>query len=372
MRRQRRSKNKYTRVQERIKNLLDSPLYDLAVKLKWLTDFEHEQIMEYVSKLLERLPEELDRHFYFDAWMIQSIVQSWSDDLSWKPRMIIPTHYDAWGYERIPIPTGTTVNSSLAVSFIHIPFEANELPSLLDYPWLCHELGHHLFSLRKHRQMLFDKFHPHLEGLISKLKRMSLSDRGLARTQSQDVINEIEAKWKSSEWVEELAIDVITLWVCGPAYLAAFRYEHKDTGNPFVIEQIHPPVELRTYALLHAARELGWDKYLEKLEHIRQNWFKKIPASVRNRYESLRNLELVTQCVAAALIFCDSARIPCLKLDDLNKLRMNLQGENDFANGVELIVAAWLVYHENEERYDDWENHTFNKLTDEIVQESVK
>ncbi len=367
MRRQRKSKNKHTRVQERIKKLLDSPLNELAEKLKWLAEFEDKQIIEYVSKLLERLPEEFNRQFYFDAWMIQSIAQSWSNDPRLNCRMIVPTHYNEWGYERIPIPDSSKLNSSFVVGFIYIPCEVTEIPSLLDYPWLCHELGHHLFSLPKHQQMLFDKFHPHLEVLISKLKRMSLSDRGLAKTQSQAVINEIDAKWKSSGWVEELAIDVITLWVCGPAYLAAFKYEHEDTGNPFVIEQIHPPVELRTYALLHAARELGWDKYLEKLEHIRQDWFKKIPAPVRNRYESLRNLELVTQCVAAALIFCDSARIPCLTLDDLNKIRMNLQGENDFSNGIELIVAAWLVQHENEEFYDDWEEYTLGKLSDEIV-----
>ena len=372
VRRQRKSNNENSSVQERIEKLLDSSLNELAVKLKWLTSFEHEQIIEYVSKLLERVPENLDRHFYFDAWMIQSIVQSWSNNLSWNSRMVIPSCYDVWGYERIPIPSSSTDSSSLAVSFIYIPSEMNERPSLLDYPWLCHELGHHLLSLPKHQQMLFDKFHPHLEVLLSRLKRMSLSDHGLARTQSQAVISELDAKWKSSEWVEELAIDVITLWVCGPAYLAAFEDAHEDTGDPFVIEQKHPPVELRTYALLHAARELGWDQYLEGLEQIQDGWHRRIPSSIGNHYRSLRNPELVTQCVATALTYCKSVKIPCLTLDDLNKIRMNWRRKNDFSNGVEVIVAAWVVYHENEERYDDWENHTFNKLTDEILQESVK
>ena len=69
--------------------------------------------------------------------------------------------------------------------------------------------------------MLFDKFHPHLEEFISKLKIMSISDRGLAKIQSQATIDEIDTKWRNSKWVEELAIDVIALWACGPAYLSS-------------------------------------------------------------------------------------------------------------------------------------------------------
>ena len=371
-RRPRRPKNKYPQVQERIGKLFDSPLHELAVKLKWLTDFKHEQIIEYVSKLLERVPEEFNRHFYFDAWMIQSIVQSWSNDLTPNSGMIIPTHYNEWGYERIPIPTISTVNSSLAVSFIYIPSAVSEeIPSLLNYSWICHELGHHLFKQHGHYDKLFSEFLPHLDRLISQLKRMSMSDRGLAKTQSQAVIKEIDAKWRDSKWVEELAIDVIALWRCGPAYLAAFEDEHEGTENPFVIESNHPPVKLRTYALLHAARKLGWGKYLSGLKQIQDDWYR-MPSSIGNQYRSLHNFELVTQCVAAAMTYCENVRIPCLTLDDLNKIRLNLQQQNDFSDGIEVIVAAWLNYQENEECYDDWEERTFNKLIDEIVKDSVK
>lgn len=367
MRKQRKSKNKYSQVREEIKKLLDSPLGDLAVKLKYLTDVEHEQNIEYVSKLLERLPKEFDRYFYFDDWMIKSIVKNWSNNLIPNSGMIIPTHYDEWGYELIPIPTGP------AVSFIHISFEVSEeIPSLLNYPWLCHELGHHLLKRHGDYDKLFSEFLPHLEKLISQLKKMSMSDRGLAKIQSQAVIKEIDAKWRSSKWFEELAIDVIALWACGPAYLAAFEDAHEDTENPFVIEPNHPPVELRTYALLYAARKLSWGKHLKELERIRQDWYKEIPASVRNKYESLRNPELVTQCVAAALTYCENIGIPCLKPADLNKIRLNLYQENDWSNGIELIVAAWLSYQENEERYQDWEEQIFNKLIDEILPESAK
>ena len=371
-RRPRRPENKYPQVQERIEKLFDSPLHELAVKLKHLTDFKHEQIIEYVSKLLERLPEEFDRHFYFDAWMIQSIVQSWSNDLTPNSSMIIPTHYNEWGYERIPIPTISTVNSSLAVSFIYIPSAVSEeIPSLLNYSWICHELGHHLLRQHGHYDKLFSEFLPHLDRLISQLKRMSMSDRGLAKTQSQAVIKEIDAKWRNSKWVEELAIDVIALWACGPAYLAAFEDAHEGTENPFVIESNHPPVKLRTYALLHASRKLGWDKYLAGLKQIQDSWYR-IPSSIGNQYRSLHNPELVTQCVAAALTHCKSSRIPRLKLEDLNKMRLNLELQNNFSNGIELIVAAWLVYYENEGYYNDWEKQTFNKLTDEIIKDSVK
>ena len=365
-RRPRRPKNKYPQVQEQIEKLFDSPLHELALKLKRLTDFKHEQIIEYVSKLLERLPEEFDRHFYFDAWMIQSIMQSWSNDLTPNSSMIIPTRYNEWGYERIPIPTISTVNSSLAVSFIYIPSAVSEeIPSLLNYPWICHELGHHLLRQHGHYDKLFSEFLPHLDRLISQLKRMSMSDRGLAKTQSQAVIKEIDAKWRDSKWVEELAIDVIALWGCGPAYLAAFEDEHEGTKNPFVIESNHPPVKLRTCALLHAARKLGWNKYLAGLKQIQDNWHR-IPPSIGNQYRLLHNPELVTQCIAAALTYCKSSKIPRLKPEDLSKMRLNLELQNDFSNGIELIIAAWLVYYENEEYYGDWEKQTFNKITDEI------
>ena len=366
-RKQRKLKSKYSQVQEQIEKLLNSPLGDLAMQLKSLIDVEDRQNIEYVSKVLERVPEEFSRHFYFDAWMIQSIVQSWSNDLTPNSGMIIPTHYDEWGYERIPIPAGPTV------SFLHIPSEVSEeIPSLLNYPWLCHELGHHLLRRRGYYDKLFSEFLPHLDRLISQLKKMSMSDRGLAKTQSQTVIKEIDAKWRDSQWVEELAIDVIALWGCGPAYLAAFEDAHEDIENPFVIELTHPPVELRTYALLHAAQKLSWGKHIKELERIRQGWYKKIPASVRNKYESLRNPNLVTQCVAAALTCCKNIGIPCLKPADLNKIRLNLHQENDFSDGIELIIAAWLSYQENEECYQDWEEQIFNKLIDEIVQVPVK
>ena len=365
-RKQRKSKNKYLKVQAQIEKLLESPLDNLALRLKFLTDIKDGQNVEYVSKVLERLPEELDNHFYFDAWMIQSILTSWSNDLTPSSGMIIPTHYDEWGYERIPIPAGPTV------SFLHIPSEGSEeIPSLLDYPWLCHELGHHLLRQHGHYDKLFSEFLPHLDKLISPLKRMSMSDRGLAKTQSQAVIKEIDAKWRKSKWVEELAIDVIALWGCGPAYLAAFEDEHEGTKKPFVIESNHPPVKLRTDALLYAAQKLGWDKYLAGLKRIQDRWYR-IPPSIGNQYRSLHNPELVTQCVAAALTYCKSSKIPRLKPDDLNKIRLNLELQNNFSNGIEIIVAAWLVYYENQERYHDWEEQTFNQLTDEIVQESVK
>ena len=366
-RRQRESRNKYSEVQEQIETLLNSPLRDLALELKPITDVEYEQNVEYASKLLERLPRKFGCDFYFDAWMVQSIMKKWNHDLIPNLGRVVPTRHHTWGYEKIIIRTVT------AVYLIYIPPEENmEIPSLLNYPWLCHELGHYLLSFSKHRQMLFDEFQPHLEELVSKWKRMSLSDRELAKTQSQAVIDEIDAKWKSSEWVKELAIDVIALWTCGPAYLAAFEDGHEETANPFVIEPNHPPVELRTYTLLHAARKLGWDQYLGELEQMRLDWYKKIPAAFKNRYRSLRNTELVASCVEAALTYCKSIRLPRLKREDLNKIRSNLQRQNDFSNGIELIVAAWLSYQENEGCYFDWEEQTFNKLAAEIVQESAK
>jgi len=366
VRQYRKPEDKYSRVQNQVKELLNSPLDGLAKELLGLlSDPSYKQNIEYVSNLLERLPKQLDRHFYFDAWMVQSIMEAWSNDLIPDSSRIVPTRHHIWGYEPIMIPPVT------GVYLIYIPPKESEtIPSLLDYPWLCHELGHYLLKLRGHYDQLFNGFLPHLEARISRLKRMSISDRGLAQTRSQAVIDEIDARWRSSRWVQELAIDVIALWSCGPAYLAAFQDEHEKIDKPFIIESTHPPAELRTYALLQAARRLGWDRYLQELEQMQQNWYQKIPASIGNEYRSLRNTELIEGCLEAAFDYCKYIKIPPLRPEDLELRRFSLQQKADFSHGIELIVASWLVYHENEAYYRDWEERTLNQLINEILQVS--
>ena len=70
----------------------------------------------------------------------------------------------------------------------------------------------------------------------------------------------------------------------------------------------------------------------------------------------------------AALTYCENIGIPCLKPADLNKIRLNLQQKNDFSNGIELIVAAWLSLSVKTKNVTMiGRNKLFNQLTDEIV-----
>jgi len=383
-------------VRRRVEHLFNSPLRAIAASLRDFLDLLDSQDLKendcteavtYVSEILECLPRSFKGRFHFDAYMIQSITDTWSQGPIQCSRMIVPTYRKEWGHEFKLMPTvkgtpllGQEIVVRLPVKgtplarfdLIHIPrHERDKTAPLLDYPWLCHELGHYLLS--HHGQTLVDLFLPCLGKLISTLKIRSIADQGIARTTANERMQDIETKWRLSKagksWSSEIAIDVIALWCCGPAYLDAFKYMHEDM-RPFVIEQTHPPVEIRAAAVVQTACRLGWQNYVRPLEKMREEWNNlKVPASVRNRYASLHRKELVNGCIEAAIGYCEYMRIPRLQIEDVERIRQGVEHREILSAGIDVIVGAWLVYREQGgTAYEDWETRTVNALTDEAIQ----
>jgi hypothetical protein len=368
------SKFQILRTRQQLEKFLDSPLRALALALSDCLDAvsggnadeeAKEVTVDYVSKVLERLPSEMDDRFYFDGYMIQSIVDSWSQGRLKCSRMIVPTYRERWGHEAMWVPTPS--GSLHRLDLIHIPREHNhEMPSLLEYPWLCHELGHYLLS--RHGQRLAELFAPYLQELVSDLQIRSIADKGIARMRADKAIRDIEEYWKI--WTKEIAIDAIALWSCGPSYLEAFRDAHESVSNPFLIEETHPPVELRTTALVQAAYQLGWHEYVKALEEILDQWERlRIRGAPQNKYSYLRRRELINGCLESAFEYCRYMEFSRLGPGDLSRIRGTLKRGDDLSNGVDLIAAAWLVFREQgEEIYEKWEAQTVRLLINEIRQ----
>ena len=101
------------------------------------------QVIQFVTSALERLPQSFGERFAFDAAIISSIAEDWSSDSAHLSRMLVPRYAKEWGHVTVTLPADRRLGH--AVDMILIPGE-DDLTSvdLLDYPWLCHELGHNL------------------------------------------------------------------------------------------------------------------------------------------------------------------------------------------------------------------------------------
>jgi len=377
MRRKRLSRSS-SHLLEKIENLHSTPLYQLSDLLKDLVvgaqmqgDPAGEQkINTYVQNILDRLPHRLDDRFLFDAYLIQSTLNSWSQGEIRLSNMVIPTYSIDWGHEP-PILIQSVRNSQIH-RFDIIRIRSNEQegnPDLIDYPWLFHELGHLLIS--KHGQTILDRFLPKFNTLISRLKIRSIADTGSAKIKADMITEEISARWIPSSindpaWLRELVVDVIALWSLGPAYIEAFESEHTNVSDPFLIEQGHPPVELRTRALVETANKLGWKNETQKLKASIKLWRDDLPQLIRNRYISLSQIGLINAAINVTTDFCTTAKIPRLDTPQMERI-IGLINDNIVPEeSVEIIFGAFLVYEKDETIYENWEANIYQTLVNEI------
>ena len=324
-----------TLTEERIKALDGTPLKQIGALLVDAIDTSSieqnpdsiEPVLDYVISVLNRLPKPT-RRFYFDAYLIESISDAWSQGTIKCSRMIIPSYQNDWAYENVPLPyigkkSELTNSTKLqTIDFIYIRNKyRDERPNLLDYPWLFHELGHYLIA--RHGKPLFDSLIPIIEELINTLHLRALADRDVARIRAKDTIDEIRKMWSPisqfSRWTHEIAIDTIGLWSCGPAYLSSFYADHKDV-DPFVITKDHPPVAIRTYALIESAQKLGWGEYTKHLNLALEDWESKIPDPEHNRYKALRDKGLIDRYLNKICEYYASFGIPLLVSNDIERI----------------------------------------------------
>src|SRR5258708_27075845 len=91
--------------------------------------------------------------------------------------------------------------------------------------WMCHELAHNLFYYND--TLFVDSFKKTLDDFLGTLRLRAIADQGSARSKSHAMIDRIAQFWEPAlthkNWAHEMAMDIVALWTCGPAFLAAPR-----------------------------------------------------------------------------------------------------------------------------------------------------
>lgn len=378
MRRPRNSKNP-NRLLEKIEKLKNTPLNELALLMQDLMlgaqmEENHEsedKINSFVQNIFDRLPKDFGDRFLFDAYILQSTLNSWSKGLLQLSNMVIPTYSDKWGHEEPIFITSLKTGQIHRFDLIRIPSdEPDEIPSLIDYPWLFHELGHYLIS--KHGKPILELFRLEFIKLITKLKARAIADQGIAKTKANHLIEEISAKWlpvktiSEPTWLREIVVDVIALWTLGPAYLEEYEFEHKNFHDPFLLEQSHPPVELRTRALVITAEKLGWEIEAQKLNAMAIQWKLKLPQTIHNRYSSLSQIDLINATINASLDFCITCKIPKITTADINRIGDMIENDLIPEESADIIIGAFLINRKGETAYENWESKVYKTVLGEI------
>ncbi len=330
------------------------------------------RLSEYISHLVDRLPESFETRFHFDAALIKCLEHDWSADLAFS-NMIVPRHGRQWGHERLVMPS-ENASSTHVIDLIHMPGQDRlEDVDLLSYPWIIHELGHYILLHNEHS--FIPDFTAELSKTTSHLRLASIADRGLARSRAQRTLEELTRFWTPSRdqrnWAHELTIDLIALWTCGPAYLASFFDVVEDSKiNPYEITQSHPPYAVRAEALIKGALLLDIHRYSTKLERLAQSWRRSTwRKHFNNRFLAFSRAELLDSSVKVAFSLCallNLAKCTPVKIDAVFARPLSQTPED---LGLDLILWAWAVFEQKgKEAYFPWESGTVRHLAQTIMQ----
>ena len=376
------------RILTRIQQVIDSPLeavgHELSGAFTELQDsnaraqatFNFASLARDFDTILDLLPRTYGQRFRFDGAMIIGSIDSLaSQQLTLNP-MIVPLHSNSnkWGHQSLPLPSHSKTEIKM-VDFLLFPGrdDLSEV-NLLSYPFLLHELGHNI--LFKYDEVFRVGFKQALDTITKKLALSSIADQGAARLQSQQTIDTVRTFWHPTadhkNWAHELAIDIMALWLTGPAYLAAFVDEtDKPDIDPFFVQD-HPPYELRAKVLIQVGETLGWKKYCDVLNQLLVDWRtsrQTSDTSEVNRYVALSNEEIINSCITFALETCRTLQLPQCNEAVVTKLQKAL-GRGDIPDlGLELIITAWLVHEERgEDAYHLWQSQAIQDLQEYITQ----
>jgi hypothetical protein len=317
-----------------------------------------EHVVAFVSYVLESLPCTFGDRFTFDAQILSELVADCSQGGAQFSSNLIPKPSGTWGHQTIK---SVDPKYPYVLNVIQLPGEDNLAEiDLRDYPFACHELGHNL--LLRQGDAFCAAVKQILDEVINGLHRQTLALQGSGKEIVGRTIEDIRRYWTPTDnhrnWAHEIAVDVIALWTCGPAYLAALQYVLEDPKtNPYQLGQSHPPYEVRAKAMVEAANMLGWAYYTGDYLALIEAWPKSPWAGDRtNLYAACADLRLVNGCVAAALETCRSLALPCCTPAMVESVREKL-GQQELPDlGIEIVVAAWVSCNQADEQlYLEWE-----------------
>ena len=170
---------------QKIEALLSSPLGELMKEwnnaLNGVQDLQQrEALAVYLLKVMERFPHTFDNRFLFDKYVIASIFERLN--IINNP-VVIPSYSNEWSYELIHV-----VRRKL--NFIVIRrAEGEETPYLIDYPWLCHELGHYIHI--QHKNAYHKLIYEEIQRYVDTLKVNAIADRGMAKARAENKIKAV-------------------------------------------------------------------------------------------------------------------------------------------------------------------------------------
>jgi len=327
-------------------------------------------VCTHIARMVDRLPASFEDRFLFDSALIRGIGDDLGSEVALS-RMIVPRHESDWGYERVSMPSEDRTSAHM-MELIHLPGKdrLSEV-DLLSYPWIIHELGHYI--LGRHSDRFIPAFTEELKRTASKLRLGAIADRGQAKARADKTLSDVFKFWSPTydqhNWAHELTIDLMSLWCCGPAYLACF-VDVVDSSelNPYELTEGHPPYAVRADALLRATAQVNLGRFGLRLQRVSENWQRSRWKHERdNKFLALARPELVDACLKVAFAVCKDLKIPqCTAqlIADLNKKAAQYKGDEI---GIELLLLAWFLYEEKgKDAFTSWEARTIEQLVKEI------
>jgi hypothetical protein len=164
-------------------------------------------------------------------------------------------------------------------------------------------------------------------------------------------------------WAHEIAMDIIALWSCGPAYLGAFLDEvERDNLDLFQISTVHPPYCVRILAILRACPFLKLDAHAGALQDLSASLSKHYP----NKLAQLAPEELIIAAVDAGFAVCKTLEICDWRRFDQGGAGSSSPDTHEL--GVALLLEAWRVRNQvDEEIYSTWEREVIGTLIANIA-----
>jgi hypothetical protein len=322
--------------------------------------------------LLEVLPQSFETRFNFDAALISTIADEWSTGGVSLSSMILPRYSKEWGHLTCTLPISKMQGHTIDLILILGEDDSASI-DLLDYSWLCHELAHNLHF--QTRSFAHD-FQRRLDDRMRGLQTRSVADRSLGRARSLARIERLASVWNPSDnqrnWAHEIAADLTALWVCGPAFLAAFQHLLVDIRpRPYHVNQEHPPYDVRVSALIDAAQRLQWNGDVDEMVQIQKTWRLSEHSDERtNDYLVLADNELITAAVTAALAVCDESELPRATPERVTELEGFMAAGVMPELGGELMIAAWIAENRlGEIEFDLWQAAVINELVESVTLE---
>lgn len=331
-----------------------------------------EKIASYVARLLDFLPSSFKDRFIFDAQFVRALADEYSQGAAPLSGMLVPKPSQTWGHQSISMPSSDGLNAYV-IDVIHLPGADNTADiDLLDYPFVCHELGHNI--LFKNGDSFITAFAHELDTVLSAIQRQTLGIRGASRQVADSTAEQVRRYWTPTpdqfNWAHEIAVDVISLWLSGPAYLAALQdVMEADDLNPYQLGQSHPPYEIRASALIDAAGRLGWAYYTGGLQCLLDRWSSAPPGERTNLHVACADSRLLNGVISVAIQTCEQLLLPCCTPDRIAAVE-NLQRQGQPPElGTDFILAAWLMHSRSTESvYEEWERTTIRGVLTDLTE----